>query len=184
MTLHQAFQPLYVPYAKAGRTITEFVIATYTTLTSDRAQEIYTIIWVVLQLAFWFTVLAVLYTVKAGRGFRAYYEAEWAKDVNRLSDWVLTYPDRCLKFEIEEPRTTGVALTRVATPTEAADIEAVIPQEVQLILESDCTKTIKLRKIASFYKIPWRGVREDGKHLRNKDIQAALSDYPNILAAL
>lgn len=53
----------------------------YSALTSERAIAIYETIWLLCQLAFWLTVLAAEYAVKAGRAFRRYCQAEWATDV-------------------------------------------------------------------------------------------------------
>lgn len=211
MTFQQSLQPLYTPYAKAGRTIAEFAIATYDALTSDRAKAIYaiirdraqeigTILWVVAQLAFWFSILAGLYTIQAGRQFRAYYQTEWADTVN----WILTYPDRCLETEdlsvtpvvlddvatveatVQVGQTEALALVPVVTEVIVSEtaINSDIPEAIQAILDSDRTKTAKLRAIATHFDIRWRNARGQGRHMLNAEIQTALNDHPAILATL
>lgn len=175
---------LYRPYTIAGRTLYTFAIATHTTLTSDQAKEHYKTAWLLTQLAFWLTVLAGVYTIEAGRKFRAYYEAEWSRDVNRLVDWIATYPDRC----IDEGTTDSPAeVLEIATPAKieaSVDADDVIPEVIQSILDSDCKMTKKLRAIATHFDIKWRNARGEGKHLLNADIKTALSGHPAILAAL
>jgi len=92
------FTTLSQPYVIAGQTIAEtaaatyktlspFAIATYKALTSKKARRIYRDAWtitsVAIQVTFWLAVLVGLYSIKAGRQFRAYYEAEWAADVEQ-----------------------------------------------------------------------------------------------------
>jgi hypothetical protein len=162
------------PYAIAGQTIAEtatstyatlssFAISTYKTLTSEKAQCIYKDAYVITSVVIQVTALALyaagLYTIIAGRKFRAYYEAEWA--------------------------TAESASAAVTEPTIAdADETQAVPAAVQKILDSSCKTTKKLREIATHFNIPWRNARGEGKHMLNAEIKAALKDYPEILAAL
>jgi len=81
------FTTLSQPYVIAGQTIAEtaaatyktlspFAIATYKALTSKKARRIYRDAWtitsVAIQVTFWLAVLVGLYSIKAGRQFRAY----------------------------------------------------------------------------------------------------------------
>ena len=182
------FATLSKPYAIAGQTIAEtatstykmlssFAIATYKTLTSEKAQHVYRDAWTITRVVVQVTALALyaagLCTIIAGRKFRAYYEAEWAADVERF----LSYPDRCLAEEAAET---------VAEPTvaDAESAQTEIPAAVQTILESNVKMTKKLRAIATYFDIPWRNARGEGKHMLNAGIKAALSDHAEILEAL
>lgn len=169
------YSTLLQPYEIAGQTIAETAIATYKTLTSEQAQRVYRDTWTITRVVVQVTVLALyaagLYTIIAGRKFRAYYEAEWAADVQRF----LSYPDRCLTEEASAP---------VADTTVDAEEAQAIPADVQIILDSSVKATKKLRAIATHFNIRWRNAHGEGKHLRNDDIKAALSDHPEILAAL
>lgn len=162
------YSTLLQPYAIAGQTIAEtatstykmmssFTIATYKTLTSEKAQRIYKDAYVITRVVVQVTTLALyaagLYTIIAGRKFRAYYEAEWAADAEM-------------------------------TVADAEEIQPAIPAAVQTILGSSWKTTKKLRAIATHFNIRWRNAHGEGKHLRNDDIKAALSDHPEILAAL
>ena len=212
MTFQSTFEPLYAPYIEAGHLLREYGVATYKALTSDTAKDIYKTIWILLQATFYLSVLAGLYTIKIGQQFRAYYKAEWSKDVNGFIHWIATYPDRCLEPEcalIDEPPTDDTTTTTdtatVALHTEpsvtveddkiSATIEraplapettaAAIPETLQAIVTSDRTTTTKLRKIATYYKISWRNTRGNGKHSTNSTIREALQTRcPEVLAAL
>ena len=165
------------PYVDAGRQLHEYGVATYEALTSNTAKDIYKTIWILMQAAFWLSVLAALYTIKLGRQFKAYYNAEWATSVNGL----VTYPDRCLKPETEELPTidTITAIADLATET------AAIPEALQTIVDSNISTTNKLRKIASYYKISWRNSRGNGKHATNSTIREALqARCPDVFAVL
>jgi len=166
------------PSAIAGQTISEFAIATYKTLTSEKAKQVYRDTWTITRAVVQVTVLALyaagLYTIIAGRKFRAYYEAEWAADVQRF----LSYPDRCLTEEASAP------VAETTEMTADTDEAPAIPAAVQTILDSSCKTTKKLRAIATHFGIRWRNAYGEGKHLRNDDIKAALSDHPEILASL
>jgi hypothetical protein len=183
------FATLLQPYAIAGQTISEtatstyatlfsLAIATYETLSSDKAQRIYKDAYIITSVIVQVTALAlyvaglytILYTIIAGRKFRAYYEAEWAVDVERF----LSYPDRCLTDA--ESASEPVA--------EADQAQPVIPAAVQTILDSNVKTTKKLRSIAAHFDIRWRDAHGKGRHLLNAEIKAALSDRPEILAAL
>jgi hypothetical protein len=168
------------PYVIAGQTIAYFAIATYKTLTSEKAQRIYKDAWTITRVVVQVTALALyaagLYSIIAGRKFRAYYEAEWAADVERF----LTYPERCLT--VAESASEPVAETSETTAD--ADKAQAIPAAVQQILDSNVKTTKKLRAIATHFNIRWRNARGEGKHMLNTDIKAALSDHPEILAAL
>jgi len=172
------FATLLQPYAIAGQTISDFAIATYETLTSEKAQRIYKDAWTITRVVVQVTALALyaagLYTIIAGRKFRAYYEIEWAADVERF----LSYPDRCLADaeSASEPVAATTADTDEAQPT--------IPAAVQTILNSNVKTTKKLRAIATHFDIRWRNAHGEGQHLRNAEIKSALSSYPEILAAL
>lgn len=48
------------------------------TLTSEEAVIVYETLWLLCQLTFWSTLLAIKCTIQAGRAFRRYYEAKWA----------------------------------------------------------------------------------------------------------
>jgi hypothetical protein len=174
------FATLSRPYAIAGHTIADFAIATYKALTSQKAQRVYkdagTITSIVIQITALALYAAGLYTIIAGRKLRAYYEAEWAADVERF----LTLPDRSLTEE--RAATTEPVTELIATDAEAA--QAAIPVAVQTILNSNVKTTQKLRAIATHFDIRWRNARGEGKHMLNADIKAALSCYPKILTAL
>ena len=154
------FATLSQPYAIAGQTISDFAIATYKTLTSQQAQRIYKDAYVITSVVIQVTALALyaagLCTVTAGRKFRAYYDAEWATDVERF----LSYPDRCLA----EKLTADIAS---AGPEET---QPVIPAAVQTILGSNWKTTKKLRTIATHYGIRWRNARGEGRHMLNPEI--------------
>lgn len=64
MTLQTTFEPLYAPYIEAGQLLHKYGVATYDALTSDTAKDIYKIIWILMQVTFWLSVLAALYTLK------------------------------------------------------------------------------------------------------------------------
>ncbi|MDB9529672.1 hypothetical protein PN498_27035 [Oscillatoria sp. CS-180] len=179
------FTTLSKPYEIAGQIVSEFAIATYKTLTSQQAQRVYRDAWTITRVIVQVTALALyaagLYTIIAGRKFRAYYEAEWAADVERF----LSYPDRCLTKEAaSEPvaATTEPVTELIATDAEAA--QAAIPDAVQAILNSNVKTTQKLRAIATHFDIRWRNAHGEGRHLLNAEIRDALSDRPEILAAL
>jgi hypothetical protein len=180
------FSTLSKPYAIAGQTISEtatltyktlssLAIATYETLTLEKAQRIYRDAWTIISVVVQVTALAIyaagLYAIIAGRKFRNYYEAEWAADVERF----LSYPDRCIE-QVSETMAAATAETEEAQPT--------IPAAVQTILDSNAKTTKKLRAIATHFGICWRNAHGEGKHLRNDEIKAVLSDHPEILAAL
>jgi hypothetical protein len=166
------------PYAIAGRTLMTSAIATYEALTSEKAQciykDIYTITSVVVQVTALLLYAAGLYTVIAGRKCRAYYEAEWAADVERF----LTYPDRCL-VDVDA---AGEPVDSATTGTET--VQPAMPATVQAILESNAKTTEKLRAIATHFDIPWRNARGEGKHMLNTDIKAALSRHREVLRVL
>lgn len=189
------FATLSKPYAIAGHIISDFAIATcnraivtyttvstvaiatYKTLTSQQARCVYRDAWTITRVVVQVTALALyaagFYTMIAARKFRAYYEAEWAADVERF----LSYPDRCLTEE--------AASEPIAEVTINADaVQPMMPAAVQTILDSNWKTTKKLRAIATHFNIHWRNARGEGKHMLNTDIKAALSDYPEILAAL
>jgi hypothetical protein len=184
------FATLLQPYAIAGQTITEtatstyktlssLAIATYETLTSDQAQRVYRDTWTVTRVVVQVTALALyaagLYTLIAGRACRRYYKAEWAADVQQL----LTYPDRCLA---DAESAVEPAAELIVTDAEAA--QPAIPVAVQAILDSNVKTTKKLRAIATHFDIRWRNAHGKGRHLINNEIKTALSEYPEILAAL
>jgi len=169
------FATLSKPYATAGQIIAETATSTYEALSSEQAQRVYRDTWTITRVVVQITALALyaagLYAIIAGRKFRNYYEAEWAADVQRL----LSYPDRCLTESASEPV--------VETTTDAEETQA-IPAAVQQILGSNVKTTKKLRAIATHFDIRWRNARGEGRHMLNTDIKAALSDCPEILAAL
>jgi hypothetical protein len=173
------FSTLSKPYATAGQTVSDFAIATYKTLTSEKAQRIYRDAWTITRVVVQVTALALyaagLYTIIAARKFRAHYETEWAADVQRF----LSYPDRCLTEEASAPVADTTEMTADTDKAQSA-----IPAAVQTILDSSCKTTKKLRAIATHFNIHWRNARGEGKHMLNTDIKAALSDHPEILAAL
>ncbi len=82
--------------------------------------------------------------------------------------------------------------TPAATDLAAVDTEATasaqptaLPDALQSIIDSDGTMTTKLRKIASYYNVPWRNTRGKGKHMKNADLKAALQDLcPEVLRTL
>ncbi|MEL7314619.1 MAG: hypothetical protein AAFN08_06670 [Cyanobacteria bacterium J06559_3] len=206
MTFQSALQPFYQPFVDAARLLDEYGVAIYEALTSDTAKDIYKTLWILIQVAFWLSVLAVRYTIKLVCQFKAYYDAEWSQDVNRLIQWVITYPDRCLESECTPtdesptPDTTTTDTATVALQTEASvtvednatpeatdlavvDTETTIsaqptalPDALQSIIDSDGTATTKLRKLATHYNVPWRNTRGKGKHMKNADLKAALQD--------
>jgi hypothetical protein len=172
------FTTISRPYAIAGQTIVEtaaatyktlspIAIATYKALTSKKARRIYGDTWTItsiaIQVTFWLAVLAGLYSIKAGRQFRAYCDAKW--DSTSVSESVV------------EP----VAELTVA---DAESAQPEIPAAVQTILDSNWKTTKKLRAIATYFDIPWRNARGEGKHMLNAGIKAALSDHAEILEAL
>jgi len=178
------FTTLLQPYAIAGQTIAEtatstyntlstLAIATYETLTSQQAQRVYKDAYVITRVFIQVTALALyaagLYAIIAGRKFRAYYEAEWAADVQQFIH-----------------RNGGLADAESASEpvAEANEAQPEIPAAVQTILDSSCKTTKKLRAIATHFNIRWRNAHGEGKHMLNTDIKAALSDHPEILAAL
>ncbi|MGF1522664.1 MAG: hypothetical protein ACFBSF_10150 [Leptolyngbyaceae cyanobacterium] len=184
MTLQTTFEPLYAPYIEAAHQLHTYEIATYDALTSDTAKDLYKIIWILIQVIFWLSVLAAIYTLK------------WASDVNRLIHWVITYPDRCLaseepsdnlasSLEPLEPSTADeISVTLENTQTSTNHTDTTLPKRVQTILNCEWTTTQKLRNIATFYGIRWRNARGEGKHLTNANIRAALAAYPAILTVL
>ena len=126
--------PLFRPYTVAAHILSEGAIATVDTFTSQTAKDLYKTLWLIAQVAFWMTVLAVLYTRQAGQWFRAYYEAEWADTVQSI----LTYPDRCLDLS---PARVGTADSPSEHPVEG---DEALPETMTRILNSDRTSTAKL----------------------------------------
>jgi hypothetical protein len=157
------FATLSQPYATAGQTVSEFAIATYKTLTSEKTQRVYRDAWTITSVVIQVTALALyaagLYTIIAGRKFRAYYEAEWATAESTSES-------------VAEPTVTDTDETQA------------IPAAVQTILDSNWKTTKKMRAIATHFNIHWRNARGEGKHMLNAEIKAALSDHPEILAVL
>ena len=203
MTFQSALEPIYSPFIATGHRLREYSVATYQAFTSNTAKDIYKTTWILIQVSFWISVLAGLYTIKMGRQFKAYYDAEWSRDVDRLVRWIATYPERCLDTECaltDEPPIADTTMTAETiarqddSPTATrSDVAAVapetsiltVPEALQSILKSDTSKTNKLRKLASYYHIHWRNTRGTGKHMKNADLTVALQDLcPEILAAL
>ncbi|WP_204141936.1 hypothetical protein [Halomicronema sp. CCY15110] len=209
------FATLSKPYAIAGQTIVEtaaatyktlspIAIATYKALTSKKARRIYRDAWTItsiaIQVTFWLAVLAGLYSIKAGRQFRACYQAEWAADVEQwtqsacrlivlagLYAAIAGYDFRAYcdaKWDSTSVSESVVEPVAELTVADADLAQPEIPAAVQAILESNVKTTKKLRAIATHFDIPWRNARGEGKHMLNADIKAALSAHPEILKAL
>lgn len=162
------------PYFIAAHTLSQWAITLRLAVTSQTAKDLYKTLWIIAQVAFWMTVLAVLYTRQVGRSFRAYYQAEWANTVQSI----ITYPDRCLDAS---PALVDTADSSSEPPALSLDS---LPSQVRLILDRDRKPTAILRAIASFYDITWRNARGPGKHLLNQQIKQALNAYPNLYQAL
>ncbi|NEQ48189.1 MAG: hypothetical protein F6K00_33515 [Leptolyngbya sp. SIOISBB] len=168
------FTTLAKPYQIAAHALCQGAIMAYQAVTSKTAQDLYKTLWIIAQVAFWMTVLAVLYTRQVVRSLRAYYQAEWADTVQLI----ITYPDRCLDTS---PALLDTADSSSEPPALSLDS---LPSQVRLILDSDRKPTAMLRAIASFYDITWRNARGPGKHLLNQQIKQALNAYPHVYQAL
>lgn len=143
-------------------------------LTSEGVIATYRTAWIGLQLAFWLAVAAGLLTVQAGRRFRAYYEAEWAADVQ----WLIDYPDRCITTPVETVEAVVEAFLDDTLDLEtAATAIGLNPDHVQTVINGSGTATKKLRGLASLAGIPWRNARGKGKHMSNANIRSAMAPF-------
>lgn len=70
--------PLLKPYVVAAHLLADGTFTTIDMLTSQTARDLYKSLWILIQVSFWLSALAMLYTLQAGRRFRAYYRAEGA----------------------------------------------------------------------------------------------------------
>ena len=125
-------------------------------------------------MAFWLTVAAGIYTIETGRRFRAYYEAEWAADVQ----WLISYPNRCIASPVASLEAVVEAFLDDAIDLEtAATAIGLNPDQVQAVINGTSTVTNKLRSLSSLAGIAWRHTRGKGKHMPNGEIRAALAPF-------
>ena len=167
------------PYLKAARLFYRSTTAIAHSLSSDRALSLYKktawLAWLLAQLAFWASILAMKQTLLFGQAARRYYEAEWSSDVETIVNWLLTYPDQCIEPSDSEEKDAPGAPDAIATS---------IPQNIQVILGSDRTTTNKLRAVATQCNINWRHAHSHNKHMSNQEIRNALAAFPTILKQL
>lgn len=156
----------------------------YRALTSERAIAVYETLWLLCQLAFWLTVLAAEYTVKAGRAFRRYYQAEWATDVAWLIHQVWPQDSAA-----DEPVETAVKLIQeaqamIATPVKVEAKVMPIPEPgaeatdatpAPAIPDYQTMTSPALRRVCSDKDIRWRNAHGKGKHLKKAEMLEALT---------
>ena len=93
-----------------------------------------------------------------------------------IVNWLLSYPDQCIQHPHD-----ALANQQEEAPLAIAPS---ISQNIQVILSSNRSATNKLRAIASNCNIIWRNAHGHNKHLSNKEIRAALAQFPAILKQL
>lgn len=155
----------------------------YRALTSEQAIAVYQTAWLLCQLAFWLTVLAGEYAVKAVRAFRRYYQAEWSADVACLIHQI--WPQDIAAAEppetaepIEEAQVETVATETVgAKVMPAPETEAQVTDEtrVSAIPDYRSLTTPALRKACTPKGIRWRDAHGKGRHLKKAEMLEALT---------